>query len=91
MPDIVYEAAIHPTEDAERIKAAILNIFPGTELAVEGGMISGTGKSLEYFATKLEEQRIRDTATSCWSGLRFFSRAKLHCSPEQSSDSRSET
>jgi predicted RNA binding protein with dsRBD fold (UPF0201 family) len=55
-------ARVYPTEDVNKVKRAILNIFPDAILRVEGDFILGETTNLENFAELLKEQRIRDSA-----------------------------
>lgn len=55
------EAPCRATERGERVKAAILNIFPEAQLA-EGHPFVGEAGSLRRFAELLRTQRIRDSA-----------------------------
>lgn len=67
--DIVVEAEtpLHPTEDSSAVGAAILNLFPGMDLEVADGRMTGraTGpRALSRLRRRLREMRIRDTARS---------------------------
>jgi len=55
-------ARVHPTEDEERVRRAILNIFPEANIRAEGEFLVGETTNLENFANLLREQRIRDSA-----------------------------
>ncbi len=57
-------APVFPTENPEKDKKAVLNIFPDAEISVENGELIGESKSLERFREILRDQRIRDTARS---------------------------
>jgi uncharacterized protein len=54
---------VYPSEDPEKVKAAVLRLFPGTELSEEGGMLKGA-VSLEHFSKVIRRQQILDTARS---------------------------
>jgi predicted RNA binding protein with dsRBD fold (UPF0201 family) len=69
MEGIVVEAVVplHPTEDSSAVGMAILNLFPGMDLEVADGRMTGraTGpNALARFRRRLREMRIRDTARS---------------------------
>jgi hypothetical protein len=69
MEGIVVEAGtpLHPTEDSSAVGNAILNLFPGMDLEVADGRMTGraTGPSaLARLRRRLREMRIRDTARS---------------------------
>jgi predicted RNA binding protein with dsRBD fold (UPF0201 family) len=64
--EVVVEAEVRPTEDIERVKKAINNIFDGN-VEVDEGVARLECRSLEClgkFHTKLRQQRILDTARS---------------------------
>lgn len=56
--------AIYPTEDPEKVKASVLNLFPGANLALGTGSVEGSTEDLSRFMELLRVQRIRDTAIS---------------------------
>jgi len=64
MKEILLKAPMYPSEDSEKIRIAIRNIFPDAELREEGGFITGRAQSLERFAEILRDSRIRDAARS---------------------------
>lgn len=51
-----------PTEDADKIMKAVLNIFPDAELEVIANEVRGTASSIERFGELLRSQKIRDAA-----------------------------
>jgi predicted RNA binding protein with dsRBD fold (UPF0201 family) len=55
-------ATVKPTEDADKIMLAILNIFPDAELEVIDNEIRGTASGIERFGELLRSQKIRDAA-----------------------------
>ena len=59
---IEIRARVNPTEEAEKVKRAILNIFPDARFILEGGEMEAEAESIENFAKLLKEQRIRDSA-----------------------------
>jgi predicted RNA binding protein with dsRBD fold (UPF0201 family) len=56
------ETPCHPTEDPEKVIAALRNLFP--DLRVEGRdrQILGTTERLDRLRERIRDQRIRDTA-----------------------------
>ncbi len=62
--EIEIEAKIYPTESVEKIKEAILKLFPDAQLEILPGKIKGKAQSLEEFGKILKEERIRDAARS---------------------------
>ncbi len=59
---ISISAPLYPTESEEKVKSAILKIFPDAELEVEEDRITGKASDLERFREILRDLRIRDTA-----------------------------
>jgi len=59
---IVIKTTVFPTEDAAKIEAALLEVFPDIELEREQDELIGTSCSLNTFIELLTKQRIRDTA-----------------------------
>ena len=53
---------IYPTESVEKVKDAILNIFPDAEFALEGEELVGRAEELDTFLDIIKRHRIRDTA-----------------------------
>ncbi len=62
--EIVIEADVNPTEDVEKIKNAILQIFPDARFELLAGEIRAISKSMDNFGKILKEERIRDAARS---------------------------
>ncbi len=62
--EITIETEINPTEDVEKIKNAILSIFPDARFEILAGEIIARSSSLENFGKILKEERIRDAARS---------------------------
>lgn len=54
---------IHPTEDPEKVKTSVTNIFPGSELSMDDDMITFTTEDPTRFVDHISSQLIRDTAT----------------------------
>ena len=59
---ISISAPLYPTESADKVKSAILKIFPDAELEVKKERITGNASDLERFREILRGLRIRDTA-----------------------------
>jgi len=60
--EIIIETEVNPTEDVEKIKNAILGIFPDARFEILAGEIVAKSSSLENFGKILKEERIRDAA-----------------------------
>jgi len=56
------EVDVYPTEDPEKIKDAILKLFPDAKLTLLPGKIRGIVYNLDEFGKILREERIRDAA-----------------------------
>jgi predicted RNA binding protein with dsRBD fold (UPF0201 family) len=55
---------IFPSEDPERVRQAVLNIFPGAMLNVTDEMMTADDPSMEHFSDKIRKQRILDATRS---------------------------
>lgn len=53
---------VHPTEDREKVRSSILNIFPECELKLNGPGFKFMTSSVETFTQILKDLMIRDTA-----------------------------
>ncbi len=53
---------VYPTESVEKIKNAILTIFPDSQFSFSSDTLKGISHDISTFAKLLKEQRIRDTA-----------------------------
>ena len=52
---------VYPSEDPEKVKTAILKIFPDAVLEVSESEIKGTTDNLNKFARQIRKQEILDT------------------------------
>ena len=59
--EIEIMVVVKKTEDIDKVKKAILNIFPDAILEEKEGMLTGKAVKMEVFKKMLETQRIRDT------------------------------
>lgn len=64
MREIVISTPLFPTEDPEKVKEAILKLFPDAEVELFNDNLIGRAKSLERFAEILRDCKIRDAARS---------------------------
>lgn len=60
--EITVKTPLKKTEDSEKVKRALLNIFPDIELGISGEWIVGSTKSLEKLKDMLRNQKIRAAA-----------------------------
>ena len=61
---IIVKCEIYPTEDINKIKNAILKIFPDCKFEIEEREIICESESIKRFGEILKEERIRDAARS---------------------------
>jgi hypothetical protein len=59
---LTVEAPVRPSEDEQKVRRAILNLFPNVELRSRDGTLAGEGCSLNKFGELLRRYRIRDAA-----------------------------
>jgi len=64
MREIIIRTPLFPTEDVEKVRDAILNIFPDAEIDIVDDQLLGRAKSVERFAEILRDNKIRDAARS---------------------------
>ncbi len=55
---------IYPTENPEKIRDAVLKIFPDAKIRISENYLVAETSSMENFASLLRRQRIRDSARS---------------------------
>jgi predicted RNA binding protein with dsRBD fold (UPF0201 family) len=60
--EVLIECRVNPSEDAEKVVAAIRNIFPDAVLDAEGERVSGRALDTVTFSEMVRKQRIRDAA-----------------------------
>lgn len=54
------ECPVNPSEDPEKVRAAILSIFPDAGLELGDGRYTGTAPGLDRFSALIRKQRILD-------------------------------
>jgi predicted RNA binding protein with dsRBD fold (UPF0201 family)/cytidylate kinase len=62
--EVEIRTTIHPTEDEEKVKRAVLNFFPDAEIVIRNGdfkELVAKAKDLSHFRELLRRQRILDT------------------------------
>ncbi len=60
MAKVSVSCPVYPSEDPEKVRAALLKIFPTGEFVLDGGRMSGEA-DLDNFAQLIRRQRILDT------------------------------
>ncbi len=55
--------AIHPTEDPDRVRSSVLNIFPDSSIREIDDHLLFTSKEIDTFAEIIRDHSIRDTAS----------------------------
>ena len=69
---------IHPTEDLERIRTSVTNIFPGSEITVDDDVVKFTTDDPTRFVDHISSQLIRDTAARFISHSLLDGSARFH-------------
>ena len=64
MPSIEISCPIYPSEDPEKVREAILKVFPDANLEMSEDDITGTAGSIERFSKQIRKQKILDTTRS---------------------------
>jgi uncharacterized protein len=64
MPLVTIRTPLRPTEDPEKVRTAILNIFPESEITVESDEMTAKTASLERFMTLIRNHQILDSIRS---------------------------
>lgn len=59
---VTVEAPVRPSEDAEKVKHAMLNLFPDLDIQQSEHGLTGRTDNAGLFASHLKRQRIRDAA-----------------------------
>lgn len=62
MPVITAIASCYPTEDREKVRQALLNIFPGAEIEEGASMLTARTESADRLREIILDNHIRDTA-----------------------------
>jgi predicted RNA binding protein with dsRBD fold (UPF0201 family) len=64
MIKIALYADIKPTEDPDKVKQAIQNLFPDAQIDIQNTKLEAHSNTLDRFRELLKRQRIRDSARS---------------------------
>ena len=64
MPTITAIALCYPTEDRQKVRQALLNIFPGAEIEEGASMLTARTNDAERLREIIIDHHIRDTARS---------------------------
>ena len=59
MTSVTIETRVNPSEDPEKVAAAVLSIFPDAELEETGFGLKGTA-TLKHFSNQIRKQKILD-------------------------------
>ena len=60
MASVMATAKVFPTEDPGKVRQALLNLFPGADLAEEAGGMTASTEDLSHFMEQVRRQRILD-------------------------------
>jgi len=63
MAEVTVRCPVNPSEDEEKVRGAVLSIFPDADLSLEDGMLSGAA-TLDRFHRMIRNQRILDATRS---------------------------
>jgi len=61
MPLVTIRTPLRPTEDPEKVRTAILNLFPECEISLVQNEVVGKAASLDGFKTLFRNQKILDS------------------------------
>ena len=64
MPSIEITCPVYPSEDPEKVKTAILKVFPNATIEESDMGIKGTTDNLDRFSKQIRKQKILDTTRS---------------------------
>ena len=64
MPSIEISCPIYPSEDPEKVRTAVLKVFPDAVLEESEEGIRGTSSNLDRFSKQIRKQKILDTTRS---------------------------
>jgi len=64
IPSVGISCPVFPSEDPEKVRQAVLNIFPDAVLDISDDRISSASAGMEHFGNQIRRQRILDTARS---------------------------
>ena len=74
MPLVTIRTPLRPTEDPEKVRTAILNLFPECEIFIDPAEVVGKTASLGRFKTLIRNQKILDSVRkSLLAGMTFGS------------------
>lgn len=62
MPDVTIRTPVKASEDPEKVKRAVLNVFPDARLEIADGRLEAHTDSLDAFRHLIGKQRILDAA-----------------------------
>ncbi|MDR2865897.1 MAG: hypothetical protein LBV13_00605 [Methanomassiliicoccaceae archaeon] len=78
MQTISVSCQVFPSEDPEKVKLALLNIFPGAALEADERTIAAKPADMAHFGEQIRRQRILDTARSVMMKGRRGERSVFH-------------
>jgi predicted RNA binding protein with dsRBD fold (UPF0201 family) len=78
MASVVAKTKVYPTEDLEKVKQALLNIFPGADLQEAEGELVAVTEDLGHFMEQVRRQRILDATRAVLIHAIHGSSTQLH-------------
>lgn len=64
MPKVRINTPVNPSEDPEKVRMAVLRLFPDAVLELQDGSLVGETDDLDTFHSQIRRQRILDTTRS---------------------------
>ena len=64
MPSIEISCPVYPSEDPEKVRTAVLKVFPDAVLEESEEGFKGTSNNLDRFSKQIRKQKILDTTRS---------------------------
>lgn len=64
MLSVELSSPIFPSEDPEKVKTAVLKVFPGAEIEITDKGLIGKTDNLDRFSKQIRKQKILDTTRS---------------------------
>ena len=64
MPSIEITCPVYPSEDPEKVRTAVLKVFPDAVLEESEEGFKGTSNNLDRFSKQIRKQKILDTTRS---------------------------
>lgn len=60
MSEIIIRCPVNPSEDPDKVRDAILSVFPDADIELKDDGFEGTAPGLDHFSKQIRKQRILD-------------------------------